>query len=252
MNEIPPETPNSVSLERLLLRDDTWMGHSQRFISRSALATGYEELNRGLLNQGWPLGCLIEVCQRGMQGEWQLFTPALLHMPGLIVLLNPPAVPFCQALIQSGIDLERLIVVNAAEKKHFIASFIELTRTTIGSVLAWQPDDAPTYTELRKCLLATAEGKSLSVMFRPSTAQQQSSPAALRVFARIIPGGLEITVFKQKGSLQTQQPRPIVLALPDSWQPALAYHALNQTADGIEQDTKTQRLASVIPLRGKS
>lgn len=227
------------------------MGHSQRFVSRSVVGTGYEALNHGLLNQGWPLGSLIEVCQKEMQGEWQLFTPALLHMPGLIVLLNPPAQPFGQALIQLGIDLERLIVVTTGEKKQFIASFIELARTHIGSVLAWQPNDALTYTELRKCVLAASESKSLSVMFRPSTAQQQSSPAGLRLFAQIIPSGLEITVFKQKGYLQTQQPRPILLALPDSWKPLLPYHLLNHIPHDSKQDAKPQRLASVVPLRSK-
>ena len=125
-----------MSLEQLLLRDDMWMGHSQRFTTRSAVDTGYEELNAGLLNRGWPLGGLVEICQQGMQGEWQLFIPSLLELPGLIVLLNPPADPFCQAFIQAGIDLERLIVVAAPEKNHFIACFIELARARVGAVMA--------------------------------------------------------------------------------------------------------------------
>jgi protein ImuA len=251
MNNMPPELPTSMSLEQLLLRDDMWMGHSQRFMSRSAVDTGYEELNAGLLNRGWPLGGLVEICQQGMQGEWQLFTPSLLELPGLIVLLNPPAAPFCQAFIQAGIDLERLIVVAAPEKNHFIACFIELARASVGAVMAWQPKAALTYTELRKCLLAASEGTGLSVMFRPSTAQQQSSPAGLRLFAQMIPTGLEITVFKQKGHLQIQQPRPIVLPLPDAWQPALSYHSLNQKTAGSKQTSKPKRIASVTPLRGK-
>jgi DNA polymerase III alpha subunit len=73
MNNTPPELPTSMSLEQLLLRDDMWMGHSQRFTSRSAVDTGYEPLNTNLLNRGWPLGSLVEICQQGMQGEWQLF-----------------------------------------------------------------------------------------------------------------------------------------------------------------------------------
>ncbi len=240
-----------MSLEQLLLRDDMWMGHSQRFTTRSAVDTGYEELNAGLLNRGWPLGGLVEICQQGMQGEWQLFIPSLLELPGLIVLLNPPADPFCQAFIQAGIDLERLIVVAAPEKNHFIACFIELARASVGAVMAWQPKASLSYTELRKCLLAAFEGTGLSVMFRPSTAQQQSSPAGLRLFAQMIPTGLEITVFKQKGHLQMQQPHPIVLPLPEAWQAAPSYHSLNQKATGAKQTAKPKRLASVTPLRGK-
>ncbi len=250
MNDTPPETPTSMSLEQLLQRDDMWLGPSQRFTTRAAVGTGYEPLNEGLLNRGWPIGSLVEVCQQGMQGEWQLFTPALLQMPGLVVLLNPPAEPFGQAFIQAGIDLERLVVVTAAEKNHFIACFIELSRASMGAVLAWQPKESMTYTELRKCHLAAADGTGMSVMFRPSSAQQQSSPATLRVYAQIIPTGLEITVFKQKGHLQTQQAKPIVLALPEKWKPALPYHALNQKAADIQRDTTPKRLASVTPLRG--
>lgn len=251
MNDTPPENPAPVSLEQLLQRDDMWLGHSQRFTTRAAVETGYEQLNEGLLNHGWPLGSLVEVCQHGMQGEWQLFTPALLQMPGLVVLLNPPAVPFSQAFIQAGIDLERLIVVTASAKDHFTACFIEACRASVGVVLAWQPNESMTYTELRKCQLAASEGTGISVMFRPASAQQQSSPATLRVYAQIVPTGLEVTVFKQKGLLQTQQAKPIVLALPERWKPVLPYHALNQNAAGTKQDAKPKRLASVTPLRGK-
>jgi hypothetical protein len=252
MTDTTVEPPSPSSLEHLLLRDDLWMGHSQRFTTRPALETGYEELNSGLLNGGWPLGSLVEVCQQGMQGEWQLFTPTLLEMPGLIVLVNPPADPFAQAFIQAGIDLERLIVVTASEKNHFIACFIELARASVGAVMAWQPKDSLTYTELRKCLLAASEGHGLTIMFRPSAAQQQSSPAGLRVFTQMVPTGLEITIFKQKGHLQTQQPRPIVIPMPDAWKPALAYNTLNQAVAGIKQKSKPQRIASVTPLRGKT
>lgn len=228
------------------------MGHSRRFTAGAALETGYENLNASLLNRGWPLESLVEVCQHGMQGEWQLFTPSLLQWPGFIVLLNPPAEPFSQAFIQAGIDLERLIVVTATEKNHFIACFVELSRASVGALLSWQPNESMTYTELRKCQLASAEGTGLSVMFRPASAQQQSSPATLRVYAQIVPTGLEITVFKQKGHLQTQQNRPIVLPLPDTWQPALPYHALDKVAPNVSPDVKPHRLASVTPLRGKT
>src|SRR5690606_8884815 len=202
MNESPPQSPAPITLEQLLLREDVWMGDSRRFTASAAIPTGFKALDDGLLNNGWPLGSLIEVCQQGMQGEWQLFTPALLETPGLIVLLNPPADPFSQAFIQAGIDLERLLVIEAEEKSHFIACFIELARASVGAVLAWQPNQAMTYTELRKCLLAAQDGSGLCILFRPSGAQQQCSPATLRLFAQIIPTGLEVTVYKQKGHLQ--------------------------------------------------
>jgi protein ImuA len=251
MNKIPSDILPATALEQLLLREDTWLGHSQRFTSRSTLATGYEALDDMLLNQGWPLGSLIEVCQPERHGEWQLFLPALREISGLVVLVNPPATPFSQALIQAGIDLERLIVVTASEKDHFLTSFLELARASVGALLAWQPMRL-SYTEIRKCLLATTEGAGLSVLFRPRQARQQSSPAGLRLLTQTVPAGLEVTVFKQKGQLQTRQNRPIILSLPQSWAAQPAYHQLDQPS--VEQKSDAQevpRLASVTNLRSK-
>lgn len=275
-----PQAPESASLEQLLRRDDIWRGHSRRFTPRVAVATGYAALNAGLLNEGWPLGSLIEVCQRGFQGEWQLFMPAFLSKesgsnelgsgnsrsgnpdagpPGLIVLLNPPAEPFSQALIQAGLDLDRLVIVEATEKAPFLACFTELARTAAcDAVLAWQPKGNLTYTELRKCLLSASDGAGLYVLFRPSSAQQQSSPASLRLFSQAVPGGLEVTVFKQKGMLQRQQARPIVLSRPDEWRGSPPYSlldqdpVLDQKPHSGKDDDKALPLANVSNLRGKS
>jgi protein ImuA len=249
--EQPIDQPIPVSIEQLLLRHDTWRGHFHDFSAQPTIATGFDELDNNLANRGWPLGNLIEICQPKIQAEWQLLLPALHKLPGLIVLLNPPQVPFCQAIIQAGINLERLIVVATSDKNHFIASFIELARASVGAVMAWQPNETLSYTELRKLALATTDGAGLCVIFRSSTNQQQSSPAALRIFARPISAGLELTLFKQKGFLQTQQARPFAIPLPESWKPVLAYNLLTQSLGTHKTDSKPRRLASVTPLRGK-
>lgn len=245
---------NSLSgaLEQLLLREDTWIGHSRRFAARAAIATGYAELDVDLMNRGWPLGSLVEVCQPEAMAEWRLFAPALRNFPGVIVLLNPPAVPFCQALIQEGIELDRLLVVSTKSKAHFVACFIELVRTSVSAVLAWQPKESLTYTELRKCQLAAADSQGLGVIFRPAAVQQRNSPAVLRLFTRMVSHGLEVTVFKQKGFLQKQQARPIVIALPETWQPALPYCSLTRHSALHKPEKKSGRIARIIPLRGKS
>lgn len=219
----------SPPLEQILRRSDIWRGRSHGFTPRPALKTGHDRLDLDLLHGGWPRGGLIEVCQHQFQGEWLLFTPALRSLePGLIVLLNPPAEPFSQALIQAGVDLDRLVVVDAPAKEQFLACFTELARAGgCSAVLGWQPPDNLSYTEMRKCLLAAAGGTGLYTLFRPCSAQRQSSPAALRLFARVIPAGLEITVFKQKGILQRSQPRPLVLPVPEQWRGSPPYHALH-------------------------
>ena len=221
-------TPKSVSLEELLRHNDIWRGHSYRFRPRTCLDTGHPPLNDQLLHGGWPLGSLTEVCQQGFQGEWQLFLPAMLRIsPGLIVLLNPPAEPFSQTLIQAGIDLDRLVIVDAEDRSSFLAAFSTLARTaSFGAVFAWQPQSGLSYTHLRKCQLAASEGSGLYVIFRPSAVQQQSSPASLRLFSQILPDCLALTIFKQKGVLQRHQSHPVTLPLPGAWHPDLPYEVV--------------------------
>ncbi|MEA3299953.1 MAG: diguanylate cyclase [Pseudomonadota bacterium] len=239
------DTPKSLSLEQLLRRDDVWRGRVRRLATRPVVDTGHGELNAELLQGGWPLGALIEVCQPRFQGEWQLFLPALLAIhPGLILLLNPPAEPFSQALIQAGVDLDRLVVVKAAKKSLFIPSFTELARTAAcGAMLAWQPEEPLGYTDLRKCLLAASEGAGLYAVFRPSAARRQSSPAPLRLLSQRVAAGLAITLFKQKGLLRQTQPKPLILPLPAPWRALPGHAALDGAAPGAGSDRAGKILA---------
>ncbi|MES2674362.1 MAG: hypothetical protein V4660_08980 [Pseudomonadota bacterium] len=81
-----------------------------------------------------------EIYQKGLQQqEWLSFAPILKAVTGYIVLLNPPALPFCQALTQAEIDLERVIILEVANKADFLASVVELARSeSCEALLAWQ------------------------------------------------------------------------------------------------------------------
>lgn len=236
------DLPLSMSLAQLLQREDVWVGYSHQAVACAAVPSGYEALDAQLVNQGWPLGSLIEICHPPLHGDWQLLIPALRQLSGLVVLVNPPVIPFSQALIQAGIDLERLIIVDAGDKPQFIASFIELMRANVGAVLAWQPRASLSYTETRKCLLSASEGSGLAVLFRPMEQQRQSSPASLRLSVRLGAQGMEVNIFKQKGQLQSQQLRPLVLPLPDTWKPA--------PRTSGEESGQDRRKVSLFPQRG--
>lgn len=225
--ETPP-TPE-LNLEQLLNRSDIWRGGSYRPTPQIMLDTGFVELNGALLNGGWPRSTLIEISQKGLQQlEWLLFLPSLKVIEGYIVLLNPPGEPFCQAFIQAGIDLERIIVVRAANKADFLASFTELARTQACEALfAWQQHQYLNYTELRKCLLASNESSGLCILFRPENAQQQSSPASLRLHVQLAKTQFQLGIFKQKGVLQHSSAL-INLPLPQALNGFLAYSLLDQ------------------------
>jgi protein ImuA len=255
MNPTPTDTSDTC-LEQLLKRNDIWRGNSRALVPQLTLDTGYAELNAALLNGGWPVRSLVEICQKGLQQqEWLLFSPTLKASTGYIVLLNPPAIPFCQALIQADIDLERVIIVKVANKADFLASFVELARTESCEVLlAWQQQQTLGYTELRKCLLATQEASGLCTLFRPESAQQQSSPASLRLLSEITPTAVQLTIFKQKGVLQQHKSEAIILSLPAAWKGLQPYHLLDETklAGHTDAAPGKRKLASILPIkRGK-
>lgn len=249
--DIPISNIPTIDLEQLLNRTDIWRGNAQGLAPQIAVDTGYAEVNAALLNGGWPTRSLVEVCQKSFhQQEWLLFSPALKTGTGYIVLLNPPVIPFCQGLIQLGVDLERVIVVQVSNKADFIASFVELARTeSCEMLLAWQQHQSLSYTELRKCLLAANEGSGLCVLFRPESAQQQSSPAVLRLLTEITLSDVQITIYKQKGVLQQRQSQPIKLPLPKAWKGLLPYHLLDQTILPGKTGTSKRKSATIMPLR---
>lgn len=211
--------PPRVPLDQILRRPDIWRGHAHHFAAdRSAgISTGYAELDAVLLHRGWPCGALTEICQATYQAEFHLLSQAILSSPGFVLLLNPPTQPFVQALIQRGIDLDRLVIVESSSRSEFLGCYTELARAaSCSAIVGWQPKEGLTYTDVRRCALAVDGNQGLYWLVRPSTVQQQSSPASLRMFCKLTPEGLEVTVFKQKGWLK-QTGRPVILTLPAEW-----------------------------------
>lgn len=207
-------------LEHLLQRGDIWRGARAAAHSNDGQDTGHPPLNAYLVHQGWPQASLIEINQQELgHGEWLLLTPALRNNPhGLQILINPPALPFAQGLIQAGLDLDRLLIINAPAKNDFLAAFVEISRARACShLLAWQPSQPLNYTDIRKCVLASNEGAGIYWLLRNSRTAPQHSPAHLRLRTRIYPEHLEVVITKQKGGDQALLNRPLVLPLPLEW-----------------------------------
>ncbi|GGY72526.1 hypothetical protein GCM10011613_16900 [Cellvibrio zantedeschiae] len=250
MTNLNPPTSPEIELEQLLNRSDIWRGKAYSPAPQISLDTGYADINAALFNKGWPTSSLIEVCQKGLQQqEWLLFLPVLKMISGYILLLNPPGEPFCQTFIQAGIDLDRIVVVRISNKADFLTSFTELARTQACEVLfAWQERQNLSYTELRKCLLACNEGNGLCVLFRPESAQQQSSPAALRLYTQLTRNHLQLNIFKQKGALQ-QSTQAIHIPLPDTLKGYLDYSSLDQTPLPGTVTNASKKSANILPLK---
>lgn len=117
--ETPP--PPETALELLLKRSDVWRGHAHHFAaSEPGVSSGFEALDGALMHRGWPRGALIEICQDAFEAEWTLLGKALQTNAAFTVLLNPPSQPFVQFLLQQGVDLKRLVIVESATRSDFI------------------------------------------------------------------------------------------------------------------------------------
>lgn len=237
------------SLDSLLKRKDVWRGYSQAFVAQEGLDTGFQDLNKALLSKGWPESCLIECAQSSFAGTWLLLTHTLRALfsdrNGVLVLLNPPAMPYAAELLRMGLSTHRLIVVHTKTKNDFIACFVEAAKAeACQMLLAWQPKQKLSYTELRKCHLATHEQSGVYYLFRHLSALSQSSPSSLRMSLSLHKQHLVLNLVKQRGAVAGQK---LELPLPQHWFADEAYKHLHHTTEKHIQQHRAKVLS--LPSR---
>ena len=175
------------------------------------IATGHVALDAQLPGAGWPLGTMVEVLQeRSEQHVWQLLLPGLVQAvtekPGHVVLVNAPFEPFAPSLSAQGLTGERLMCVRADKPPARLwASEQALRCADVVAVMAWLPRAKSA--DLRRLHMAAQQGGKLLFVFRELSAQNESSPARLRL---MVEGSqeLKVHILKRRGPpLQT----PVVL-----------------------------------------
>ena len=183
--------------------------------SLQTVATGYAVLDHVLPGGGWPRGSLTEVLQpqAGLH-EWGLVLPALVAAQAasplqMTVLVNAPFLPFGPALGARQLTMQRLLCVKGERRGQGgqvgAPSLLWATREALQcadvcAVLAWLPDARSTH--LRRLQIAAHAHDKLLFVFRPLRAQQESSPAPLRLMlegALSDAGNLLVDVFKRRG-----------------------------------------------------
>jgi len=234
------------SLQHLLQRSDVWRSRDRRSASRGdGVPSGYSTLDRALQGGGWPRAALTEllVAQPGC-GEVQLLMPLLARL-GTQQLwqfwINPPFIPYAPALVQYGIDLNTLIVVQADARQSLWACEQALRNSACGAVLYW-PSAKLRYAELRKLqVAAAAEQCSGFILRHDNRAELETSPAALRLQLRAENNGaLAVTILKQRGGNSGQT---ITIARPAALQASPM-----QDVPPVEQRDDPERLL-VIPAQ---
>lgn len=202
-----------MSLEKLLQNPRVWRGSSQ-VNTRAGLASGYPKLDRCLPGGGWPVSALTEILieQYGI-GELRLLMPALAQLsvaktqteytePGWIAWIAPPFQPYAPALQQCGIDLSRMLIVRPKDDSELLWSAEQaLSSGTCAAVLLW-PDTLDDKAS-RRLQLAAEKGQSWAIAFRPLSARQQPSAAALRLELQATGQGTRVHILKSRGGRPT-------------------------------------------------
>lgn len=195
-----------------------WRAGELGSASLRTLDTGHAALNQVLPGKGWPHGALIEVIQpqAGLH-EWGLLVPALAALQReapvqLTVLVGAPHLPFGPALGARHLNMQRLVCVKAGRGQApslLWAAREALQCADVGAVLAWLPDARSAH--LRRLQIAAHAHDKLLFVFRPLRAQNESSPAPLRLILEgdsSDAGNLKIEVLKRRGP---PLPAPLLL-----------------------------------------
>lgn len=197
------------------LKTRVWRGRGTT-AAHAVLATGFQQLDSYLPGGGWPKGAITEIFVDGYGiGELELLMPAMasLTRPAQssakkwVAWVAPPFIPYAPALRQHGVDTECLLMVHPAQGNKSRLWAVEQTVRSGSSsgVLAWiaVADDVI----LRRLQLAAEDQSCWTVLFRPHSARQQRSPAALRIMLSQYRAATRLQILKCRGA------RPAVLDL---------------------------------------
>jgi hypothetical protein len=191
-----------------------WRGRQANH-SQPTLPSGHAKLDSRLPGRGWPLGAVSELIpQQPGLGELSLLLPALANIGGQgqwVVLVDPPWIPYPASLYGRELPLERLLLVRTANEKESLWACEQALRSGRGgAVLAWP--ERISFAQLRRFQLAAEANAKLAFLFRPQSALQESSPAALRLQLEAAERhGTRVRIIKCRGS---RPPGPVWIAQP--------------------------------------
>jgi protein ImuA len=214
------------------------------------LPTGDALLDAQLPGGGWQVGALNEILQtEGLHSEWRLLLPALARSGrGPVVLVGAPHVPFVPALAAQGLPSQRLLWIAVQTVAQRLWACEQALRCAeVEAVLLWLPasrKDAVRSDQLRRLQMAASEHHKLLFLMRPASAQNDASPAVLRLHLALeasqatpdaektyLPDVLQVQVLKRRGPPLA---RPVQLRARNSRMALLlaaqARHALDRTS----------------------
>lgn len=178
------------SIGRLLQDSRIWQAGRASANPAAGLPTGWPGLDHAL-GGGWPLGQLTELLVEAPgTGEFTLLLPALRRLaarakgagevPGQIMLVAPPYIPYAPALACAGLDPARFLVVHSKQETDTLWVMEQALRSrTCIAVAGWT--NLARQAPLRRLQLAAGPSGAWVLLFRDARARLVPSPAPLRI-----------------------------------------------------------------------
>jgi protein ImuA len=210
LNQLPPQVSSS------LWRAD----QLHRGASAAVCPSGFAALDAELPGGGWPTQAVTEILQpHDSWLEWRLLLPALqrcvahhqIRRGRPLILLGPPWPPHLPGLVQAGLEARDVVWVRSQGPRLLWAAEQVVKAEGAGAVLAWLPKLRPDH--LRRLQTLAQACAAPVFVFRPASAQAESSAAPLRVLLSLAidgPAALQVHVFKRRGPLHAA-PLPLTV-----------------------------------------
>lgn len=188
---------------------DVWRAESNASAG-SATPSGFPDLDDAL-GGGWPCPALIELLtdQEGI-GELQLLLPLMAQVSTptadndrtVVLWLNPPHAIHAVALVQHGLDPSQHWTSAALSERDTLWGMEQALRSSAcAMVIGWA--QRSTTASLRRLKLATSAGRCIGVLFRPTRAALEPSPATIRAELHAHASCLHVGLLKVKGRKPT-------------------------------------------------
>ena len=205
------------ALNGLLEKTGLWRASSIDADYKQHCSTGFTNLDQELPGAGWPVDGVTEFLHnRAGIGELRLLAPALARMTHeqnrWVLFVSPPYIPYPPALAQAGIDLTRVIVSQPRAPKDYLWVLEKaLASQSCSAVIAWPGRIHEK--QIRRLQLASKDGYSWGILFRPEEYSKNASPAELRLRLRPLPGyspgkdnsAIAVKILKRRGRWESEE-----------------------------------------------
>lgn len=192
LGELPPEVEQAL-----------WRGCDLGHQAGAVVPSGFPALDAELPGGGWPTQSICEVLSpQPSVLEWRLIGPALRGIVaggGTVVVVGPPKTPHLPGLRHTGVDEKHLVWVQVDSPAERLWTVEQLVKSGgCGALVAWLPQARPE--QIRRIQVCANACTGPVFLFRPSTAQHESSAAPLRVMANFgVDWQLQVHIFKRRG-----------------------------------------------------